>query len=93
MPEYWEGHEQRECTEHRTTGGRAWCFDCTEWCYESSPCRGCELPLLRDKIAKVEEAVRDLDARMEAKQQGLQAGPAQVDVGAIRGWCKAVLDG
>lgn len=43
-----EGHENRECGEHRTVGAhRAWCHDDGEWCYPSIPCRGCELPHLR----------------------------------------------
>lgn len=42
-----EGLASRECGEHRTTGQRAWCHDCTEWCYPQAPCRGCELPQLR----------------------------------------------
>lgn len=24
--------------EHRTTGGRAWCHSCHEWCYPEAPC-------------------------------------------------------
>lgn len=28
--------------EHRTCGPiRAWCHDCTEWCYDTDPCRCC----------------------------------------------------
>lgn len=42
-----EGHDGRECGEHRTTGMRAWCHDCSEWCYDGGPCKGCELPRLR----------------------------------------------
>ena len=46
-----EGHPGRECGEHRTVGShRAWCHDCSEWCYPASPCKGCELPLLRATI-------------------------------------------
>ncbi len=38
-----------ECGEHRTVGDhRAWCFECTEWCYappatgeEPAACKGC----------------------------------------------------
>jgi hypothetical protein len=42
-----EGHPGRECGEHRTVGPhRAFCFDCSEWCYPSSPCARCELPAL-----------------------------------------------
>lgn len=29
-------------TEHRTAGGRAWCFQCAEWCSESYACPCCE---------------------------------------------------
>jgi hypothetical protein len=49
----WEGYEPRECGDHRTTGGRAWCFDCSEWCYDTIPCKGCELPLVRDLLASI----------------------------------------
>lgn len=43
-----EGHAERECDEHRTVGPhRAWCFECTEWCSQNGPYRGCELPALR----------------------------------------------
>lgn len=44
MTDYFEGHTPRECGEHRTVGEhRAWCYDCSEWCYPSSPCARCEL--------------------------------------------------
>lgn len=40
--EYFEGHKPRRCGEHRTVGPhRAWCDDCSEWCYPSSGCAGC----------------------------------------------------
>ena len=54
MSDEWEGFAKRECGEHRTTGQRAWCFDCHEWCYETIPCKGCELPILRARIAELE---------------------------------------
>lgn len=42
------GHEPRECGEHRTVGDhRAWCHDCSEWCYPRIPCNGCEIIGLR----------------------------------------------
>lgn len=42
------GFEPRECGEHRTVGThRAWCYDCGEWCYPSSPCVRCEIVELR----------------------------------------------
>lgn len=39
----WKGSPDRDCAEHRTTGSlRAWCFDCSEWCYADGPaCQGC----------------------------------------------------
>lgn len=43
------GHTNRECGLHRTTGERAWCFDCSEWCYPSEPCVRCALPALRER--------------------------------------------
>jgi hypothetical protein len=52
----WEGFEQRECGEHRTVGShRAWCFEDSEWCYPTIPCRGCELPVLRARITELEQ--------------------------------------
>lgn len=49
-----EGHDPRECDEHRTVGPhRAWCFDCGEWCYPSSPCIRCEAPKLRKEAPAV----------------------------------------
>lgn len=37
-----EGHWPRECGEHRTTGVRAWCFECMQWCYRGEDgCTGC----------------------------------------------------
>lgn len=36
------GFQSRDCGEHRTVGPhRAWCFDCSEWCYPNAPCRRC----------------------------------------------------
>lgn len=49
-----EGHQPRDCGEHRTVGPhRAYCLDCSEWCYPDSEmgCKGCRIPIL--------EAARD----------------------------------
>jgi hypothetical protein len=54
-----DGHPDKECGEHRTTGARAWCHGCSEWCYPDGPCRGCELPQLRNRLAKIEQLVSD----------------------------------
>lgn len=47
------GHWPRECGEHRTVGEqRAWCYDCTEWCYPriDAACKGCEIVHLRIEV-------------------------------------------
>jgi len=45
---YFQGFEQRECGDHRTVGAhRAWCHDCTEWCYPDYPCVRCEIGAIR----------------------------------------------
>lgn len=51
--EKFAGHADRECGEHRTLGGRAWCFDCSEYCYSTIPCKGCELPALRSLLWRI----------------------------------------
>lgn len=59
MTERFEGHEGRECGDHDSTGRRAWCSWCTEWCYPHAPCKGCEMPALRKRC---EQAEADRDA-------------------------------
>lgn len=44
-----EGHQPRECGEHRTVGPhRAWCYDCSMWCYPhlEMACHRCRIPML-----------------------------------------------
>ena len=54
-----EGHSPRECGEHRTLGvHRAWCFDCSEYCYPSTPCVRCERAMI---ILKLDDTATDLD--------------------------------
>ena len=50
-----EGQPDRECGEHRTTGSRAWCFECSEWCYPAAGCKGCELAQLRRLVREMLE--------------------------------------
>lgn len=70
----WEGAAENECGEHRTTGGRAWCFACQEWCYRSLPCRGCELPPLRAELAAERERADKAEAeRDEYRRRAEQA--------------------
>ena len=33
---------------------RVWCLVDSEWCYQAMPCRGCELPQLRARLAGLE---------------------------------------
>lgn len=56
--DYFCGWWPRECGEHRTTGDRAWCYACAEWCSTASPCVRCERGvLLRALKALVEDQV------------------------------------
>lgn len=59
-PDNFGGHPDRECGEHRSTGLRAWCFGCSEWCYPEQPCKGCELPMLRSSLEALRDEVRRL---------------------------------
>lgn len=53
---YFVGFEPRDCGDHRTVGPhRAWCYDCSTWCYPRSPCPGCEVVQLRGQLALIEE--------------------------------------
>jgi chromosome segregation ATPase len=46
-----EGTWTCACTsEHRPTIGRAWCFDCSEWCYQSALCVRGEAEQLREQV-------------------------------------------
>jgi hypothetical protein len=63
----WEGFVERECGEHHSTGGRAWCPDCTEWCYPSAGCKGCEIPRLRGLLA---EGARLIGATVNVNDAG-----------------------
>ena len=50
-----EGHQGRDCGEHRTVGPhRAWCLDCTAWCYPQEGCPGCQVPQLLARISSLE---------------------------------------
>jgi hypothetical protein len=80
--ERFEGHDDRECGEHRTTGSRAWCFDCSEWCYPHAPCKGCELPSLRGAVERVRALIDDPNDRR----------PEQSRVVHHR-WIREALDG
>jgi hypothetical protein len=63
-----EGHRPRECSDHRTVGPhRAWCFDCSEWCYpdEDMACKGCRIPMLQAKLdanPAYQAALRDAES-------------------------------
>jgi hypothetical protein len=53
-----EGHQPRDCGEHRTVGDyRAWCFDCSQWCYPrpDGACNGCRVPMLEAEIKALKQ--------------------------------------
>lgn len=65
-----QGHEPRDCGEHRTVGShRAWCYDCTEWYYPSKDmgCMGCELPKQRAFNKEVVDVLEELVSYCEFK--------------------------
>jgi hypothetical protein len=78
-----EGHTERECGEHRTTGERAWCHECSEWCYSGFPCRGCELPTLQATLSgykKVVETAREVKEAFDPEDyDDLFSPPARLD--------------
>ena len=81
-----EGFEPRDCREHRTVGThRAWCHDDGEWCYPSSPCRGCEeIPrkAREEALSRREEALlqwqTDMVAWIKATTLSMPAEDAKI---------------
>jgi hypothetical protein len=76
------GHEPRECGEHRTTGERAWCYSCSEWCYPEAGCKGCHVPLLEARIARALALIAEQDGNeicpvFAANLTRLLSGPAE----------------
>ena len=49
------GRQPRECGEHRPGRTRAWCYECTEWCYPRDGCKGCRIPDLERQLALARE--------------------------------------
>jgi hypothetical protein len=78
-----EGHPDRECGEHRTVGAhRAWCYDCSEWCYPSTGCKGCELPALRKQVAELQAQDERNLAEMAFMGRELEGVRARLNVAA-----------
>lgn len=72
-----EGHDSRYCGEHRTVGPhRAWCYDCSEWCYPHEGCARCREPKHENEIARLRcnleaqnELIRKLIHQRDEAQQ------------------------
>lgn len=82
----YEGRQPRECGEHHSTGSRAWCFTCSEWCYAypEGACKGCELPKLRNDM---EARIKDHEMVVDfvGKEIGLnQPFPSVTAIGAVQ---------
>lgn len=86
---YFHGHGG-ECGEHRTVGThRAWCYQCTEWCYPDhqddesfeSRCMGCRIKGL---LTVIDAAKREVDefCDLQARLGDLLAGTAAALKGA-----------
>lgn len=57
--------------EHYTTGDRAWCLDCSEWCYAGEGMQ-CEIAVLRSQAAATAELVA---AARDSLLAGAHDGP------------------
>jgi hypothetical protein len=61
------GHEPCRCGDnHRTTGERAWCSPCQEWCYPDDGCRGCKPDVddLMEQVAAQAERIAALEQEL-----------------------------
>lgn len=58
--------------EHRTTGGRAWCFNDAEWCSVNSLCQCCDVTRVPDrwKGMYAGEVLEELRAEVERMRHG-----------------------
>jgi len=83
--ELFYGLQPRDCGEHRTCGGRAWCFDCTEWCSPEVPCTRCELPGIRAELERLRAEV--------AAARASQPAPGPTGPGDGHGAAPATTDG
>jgi hypothetical protein len=84
--ENFDGHEGRECGEHYAVRShRAWCHDCTEWCYPERPCKGCDAPRMR---AFVVEAMKALEAWQKWYQMKRNTIPLKETDSWLKKWEK-----
>lgn len=70
--------------EHRSTGVRAWCLDCREWCYKTYPCRCCTNTTpdaLRQKIRDLLRGAAVDDVLISREQLCMWAQAVQDEVG------------
>lgn len=89
------GFEGRNCGDHRTVGShRAWCFDCTMWCYPSNPCNGCEVPSLETDVQNLEDILGNvwlyIDWRYVTKQLTTEQKERFAD--AVDAWSQRLND-
>lgn len=83
-----EGFKERDCGDHRTVGPhRAWCYDCSAWCYPDLPCNGCLVIQLERKLQNLIEqfngfandAIRQRYFERSEYFRGLYAGLTQAN--------------
>jgi hypothetical protein len=79
-----EGWPDRWCGEHRTVGShRAWCFDCSEWCYSGDiemACPRCLLPRLfaqRNDLLQALEEIASWPVRVPGVREAALAAIAK----------------
>lgn len=87
VAEPFTGHQPRECGEHRAYPRRAYCLECSEWCYpdEEMGCKGCRIPAL-EKATEESEAVRLVEAAMFLRHLGERPPGAAKDDPEAETW-------
>lgn len=82
----WEGRNIRSCGDHRSTGDRAWCHSCAEWCYPADGCFGCKCP---DGVDAVIEERDKLAAEIVQLREKLIDAELTIRGGQIHSWMEA----
>jgi hypothetical protein len=68
--ERFDGYAVHLCGQRRPADVRAWCDDCSQLCHSASPCKGCELAVLRAELGRIDDLAFEIMAgEGESKRQ------------------------
>lgn len=89
----WEGLPA--ATEHRTVGGRAWCYQDREWCYPESDmhCRCCDDTLLPERWKGMNGAAILADLREQVQAHAEATDDMHGEYLAALDWVLTLLGG